>query len=197
MNRFVVILVCLGMCAFATPSSSQVSGASVSLDCGATTHVPIDPIGNQNYTFECTVSNPTAYVEKIAIQTTSDGLATHAPGEIYVEAGGQENFTVSILWNPGMYNEERQITVTAQVQELNNLPPPNSASSQYSGTLDLNYNYSQNGCFTIGTLPGCGMSTCAITICEITTLDHEVVDNAVKCGVVKTSHGSEELKIHS
>ena len=153
MNRFVVILVCLGMCAFATPSSSQVSGASVSLDCGNSTHVPIDPIGIQNYTFECTVSNPTAYVEKIAIQTTSDGLATHAPGDIYVEAGGQENFTVSILWNPGMYNEERQITVSAQVQELNNLPPPNSASSQYSGTLDLNYNYSQNGCFTIGTLP--------------------------------------------
>jgi len=153
MNRLVVVVVCLSMCAFATPSSSQVSGAAVSLDCGESVHVPIDPIGIQNYTFECTVSNPTAYVEKISIQTTSDGLASYSPGDIYVDAGGQESFNVSIVWNQGMYNEERQLTVVAQVQELNNLPPPNSATSQYSGTLDLNYNYSQNGCITLGTLP--------------------------------------------
>lgn len=153
MNRLVVVVVCLSMCAFATPSSSQVSGAAVSLDCGESVHVPIDPIGIQNYTFECTVSNPTDYIEKVAIQVTSDGMATTAPGDIYVEAGNETTFSVSVMWNPGMYDEERQITVQAQVQEVNNLPPPNTASSQYSGTLDLGYNYSQNGCFTLGTLP--------------------------------------------
>lgn len=153
MNRLFIVLLCIGLCSFVGPASSQVSGAAVSLDCGETTHIPVDPIGNQNYTFECFVSNPAAYEEKIAIQITSGGLAAYGPGELYVGAGQEESFNVSVSWNPGMYNEERQITVVAQVQELNNLPPPNQANSQYSGMLDLNYNYSQNGCFTQGTLP--------------------------------------------
>ena len=153
MNRIFTIILCIGLCTFVGPVSSQVSGAAVSLDCGDTTHTPIDPIGNQNYTFECAVSNPTAYAEKIAIQVSSEGFATYGPGDLYVEAGGEESFNVSVLWDPGTYNEERQITVVAQVQELNDMPPPNQASSQYTGTLDLGYNYSQNGCFTQGTLP--------------------------------------------
>ena len=144
---------CIGLCAFATPTSSQVTGASVSLDCGDATHTPVDPIGNQNYTFACTVSNPTDYTEKIAVQTTGDGLATDGPGDMYVDAGSNETFNVSVSWNPGMFNEERQITVAAHVQQLNGLPPPNTASAQANILLDLGYNYSQNGCFTLGTLP--------------------------------------------
>ena len=148
-----MFFICVGLCSFVSPTSGQVSGAAVSLDCGEAIHLPIDPLGIQNYTFTCTVSNPTAYVEKIAIQTTADGLAIQAPGDVYVDGGSEETFNVSIMWNPGMYNEERQITVSASVQELNNLPPPNTASSQYSGTLSLTYDYSQHGCTTTGTLP--------------------------------------------
>ena len=148
-----MFFICVGLCSFVSPTSGQVSGAAVSLNCGEAIHLPIDPLGIQNYTFTCTVSNPTAYVEKIAIQTTADGLAIQAPGDVYVDGGSEETFNVSIMWNPGMYNEERQITVSASVQELNNLPPPNTASSQYSGTLSLTYDYSQHGCTTTGTLP--------------------------------------------
>ena len=56
MNKLVVVLIAFCMCAFVSPISAQVAGAAVSLDCGETTHVPIDPIGNLNYTFECTIS---------------------------------------------------------------------------------------------------------------------------------------------
>jgi len=156
MKRSVVVLMCIGLCAFATPTLSQVSGAAVSLDCGDTTHTPVDPIGNQTYIFECIVSNPTAYEEKVAIQVTSDGMATSAPGDMYVDAGSDTSFNVTVMWSSSMYmpdHEPRQITVSAQVQELNNLPPPNTASSQYTGTLDFGYNYSQHGCFTEGVLP--------------------------------------------
>ncbi len=45
-----------------------------------------------------------------------------------------------------------QMNITANVQELNNLPPPNTASAEYNGVLDLDYNYTDNDCFTIGTL---------------------------------------------
>ena len=156
MKRIIVVLTSIALCAFATPTSSQVAGAAVSLDCGEATHTPVDPIGNQTYIFECTVSNPTAYEEKIAVQVTSDGLATSAPGDMYVDAGSDTSFNITVMWNSAMYmpdHEGRQITVSAQVQEINNLPPPNTASSQYSGTLDFGYNYSQHGCFTEGVLP--------------------------------------------
>ena len=153
MNRIIVLLMCIALCAFATPASSQVSGAAVSLDCGDATHTPVDPIGNQTYTFECTVSNPTSYEEKIGIQIYGDGLGTEGPGGMYLDAGSNETFNVSVSWNPEMFDDEREISVSAHVQQLNGLPPPNTASSQYSGTLDLGYNYSQNGCFTLGTLP--------------------------------------------
>jgi cyclophilin family peptidyl-prolyl cis-trans isomerase len=153
MKRTALLVCCLFALTMPLPSTAQVSGAAVSLTCGDSIHIPNDPIGSQNYTFECTVSNPTAYIEKVSIQYTMSGLENYGPNELYIEAGSEESFSVSVLWNIGMLDEQRQITVSAQVQELNNLPPPNTASSQYSGTLDLGYNYSQYGCYTEGELP--------------------------------------------
>ena len=46
------------------------------------------------------------------------------------------------------------------------------------------------------TLPRSSMSTRSITVREITALNHEVVNHTVERCVVKTSHGSEELKVH-
>ena len=153
MNKLVVVLIAFCMCAFVSPISAQVTGAAVSLDCGETTQVPIDPIGNLNYTFECTISNPTAYEERIAIQYSMAGLASSGPAEVNVEAGSNESFNVSVMWNQEMHNEVRQMTVSATVQELNDVPPPNTATAQYDGVLDLGYNYTENGCFTLGTMP--------------------------------------------
>ena len=153
MNRIIVLFMCIGLCAFATPTSSQVTGAAVSLDCGDATHTPVDPIGNHTYSFECTAANPTSYLEKIAIQVTSSGIAVAAPGDLYVAAGDETAFNVTARWASANYNDVRQITVSAQVTEVDNLPPPNTASAQANILLDLGGNYSQNGCFTIGTLP--------------------------------------------
>ena len=151
MRRFIILLVILAFLLTPMTSHAQTSGAAVSLECDDTL-APEDPLAGGNETFMCTVSNPTAYVEKIAIQISSDGLYSNAPGELYVDAGQEESFNVTIGWNPGMYSEIRTITVSASVQELNNLPPPNTASSQTNTEFNLTLNYTQQGCHTEGLL---------------------------------------------
>ena len=128
-------------------ANAQVSGAAVSLECEDSSLIVTDPLAGVNDSFECTVSNPTTYVEKVAIQVTSDGLATSAPGDIYVDAGSSETFNVTVAWNPSMQGNHT-ITVSVDVQELNNLPPPNPASSQVTTFIEFDYDYSANGCTT-------------------------------------------------
>ena len=147
MRRILTILFCLSLLSLPMNANAQVSGAAVSLECEGIQLIVTDPLAAANDSFECTVSNPTAYVEKIAIQVTSDGLATSHPGDIYVDAGSSEVFNVTVAWN-SQTGGNRTITVSASVQELNNLPPPNQASSQVNTFIELDYDYSANGCTT-------------------------------------------------
>ena len=122
----------------AVPASAQISGAAVSMTCApGQIQVEVKPGATLTGYTTCTVSNPTAYVEKVAIQVTSDGLATAAPGDMYVGAGQEVDFQVVVRANPYMQMQSRQLTVSAQVQELNNLPPPNQASSQVNALINI------------------------------------------------------------
>ena len=122
----------------AVPASAQISGAAVSMTCApGQIQVEVKPGATLTGYTTCTVSNPTAYVEKVAIQVTSDGLATAAPGDMYVGAGQEVDFQVVVRANPYMQMQSRQLTVSAQVQELNNLPPPNTASSQVNALINI------------------------------------------------------------
>ena len=120
------------------PASAQISGATVSMTCApGQINVEVKPGATLTGYTTCTVSNPTAYVEKVAIQVTSDGLATAAPGDMYVGAGADVDFQVVVRANPYMQMQSRQLTVSASVQELNNLPPPNTASSQVNALINI------------------------------------------------------------
>ena len=122
----------------AVPASAQVSGAAVSMTCApGQIQVEVKPGATLTGYTTCTVSNPTAYVEKVAIQVTSDGLATAAPGDMYVGASQEVDFPVVVRANPYMQMQSRQLTVSAQVQEINNLPPPNTASSQVNALINI------------------------------------------------------------
>ena len=122
----------------AVPASAQVSGAAISMTCApGQIQVEVKPGATLTGYTTCTVSNPTAYVEKVAIQVTSDGLATAAPGDMYVGAGQEVDFQVVVRANPYMQMQSRQLTVSASVQELNNLPPPNQASSQVNALINI------------------------------------------------------------
>lgn len=136
MKRFVTLLVCVGLLSFIAPSSAQVSGAAVSLVCDET-HTPVDPIGVKSHTFQCTVSNPTAYVENVSILMSSEDLDTNVPLYLEVGASQTETFNATVNWNSTNIGELVQMSITASVQEINDMPPPNTASSEYNGILDL------------------------------------------------------------
>ncbi|HII26851.1 MAG TPA: hypothetical protein HA353_00405, partial [Candidatus Poseidonia sp.] len=122
----------------AVPAAAQVSGAAVSMTCApGQIQVEVKPGATLTGYTTCTVSNPTAYVEKVAIQVTSDGLATAAPGDMYVGASQEVDFQVVVRANPYMQMQSRQLTVSASVQEINNLPPPNTASSQVNALINI------------------------------------------------------------
>jgi hypothetical protein len=137
----VVALMGIYLCSLlvvAVPASAQVSGAAVSMTCApGQIQVEVKPGATLTGYTTCTVFNLMAYVEKVAIQVTSDGLATAAPGDMYVGAGQEVDFQVVVRANPYMQMQSRQLTVSAQVQELNNLPPPNTASSQVNALINI------------------------------------------------------------
>lgn len=143
MRSLLVAIICASLLVVPLPATGQVSGAALSMICDDTMMVN-DPLAGGPQNISCTVSNPTAYVEKIAVQVSGDGLATTAPGDFYVDAGQEETFNVTIQWNPMMFLtlQNRTITVSAAVQEQNNLPPANTATAQNTIVLDVGSAYS-------------------------------------------------------
>ena len=132
-------------------ANAQTPSAAVSLEC-AENYMPSDPLAGGNESFECTVSNPTTYTENISIQITGDGLEVNAPAYLNVSAGENVTFNVSVAWNAGVdSNSARSITTTVVVSTINDVPPPNSASSSVNTLFDFGHDYSANGCITNST----------------------------------------------
>jgi len=132
-------------------ANAQMTGAAVSLEC-TESYMPTDPLAGGNESFECTVSNPTTYTENISIGVTGDGLEVDAPAYLNVSAGGNVTFNVSVAWDAGVDPDSvRTITTTASVTAMNDVPPPNSASTSANTLFDFGHNYSANGCTTNAT----------------------------------------------
>ena len=150
MNRVLVILLCLSLCSFITPVHGQISGAAVSVSCDASTHTPVDPLGHNNTTVVCSVSNPTAYVEVIRIEVDTSGLDSIEPWNMTLEAGEEESIELNVSgWGWELIGGSMAISLSAAVLELNDVPPPNSATDTTSFILDLEHNYAIHGCETI------------------------------------------------
>ena len=113
-------------------ANAQVSGAAVSLECEGIQLIVTDPLAAANDSFECTVSNPTAYLN--------------------LPAGENATFYVSVAWDAGVDSDTvRSITTTATVTAMDDVPPPNSASSSVNTLFDFGHDYSANGCTTDAT----------------------------------------------
>ena len=151
MRRILTILFCLSLLSLPMNANAQVAGAAVSLECSET-YMPTDPLAAGNESFECIATNPTTYNETISIQVTGDGLEVNAPAYINVSAGENVTFNVSVAWDAGVDPDTvRSITTTATVTTMNDVPPPNSASSSVNTLFDFGHNYSANGCTTEAT----------------------------------------------
>lgn len=122
-------------------SSGQGVLAAVDIECspvnGGSIDIEVSPGASLTGYTICTVSNPTIHVEKISIQVQSDGLAVAAPGSVTVAAGGEEEFQVTVRADTRMSAQARSLSVTATVQEISGVPPPNSASSTSNNIVNI------------------------------------------------------------
>ena len=105
--------------------------------------------GQHELTFECKVTNPNAYVERVDIRTDYGGNPwgpiTHlSDSTITLASGGEESFNVTIKL-PTRHISEYQLTVSAKVVEANGVPPPNTAESVFSVTIYASKDYKENG----------------------------------------------------
>ena len=118
-------------------SSAQLPTAAVTIECepsvkGSNVLIDVEP-GSENYgSAICTVSNPTAYTEKVELEVTSDVLSHSAPGSVYVSPNSEEEFTLGLSGQTAMRTDTFEVLVKATVTELNGLPPLNAASSEAS-----------------------------------------------------------------
>ena len=153
-----VLLIVLGT--MPLNASAQASVPSVDLNCTTDNddgYLWIDTFlepenessGQHELTFECKVTNPNAYVERVDIRTNYEGLTwvpiTHVSnGTIILESGGEESFNVTIKL-PTRHISEYQLTVSAKVVEANGVPPPNTAESEFPVTIYASKDYKENG----------------------------------------------------
>jgi hypothetical protein len=122
----------------AVPAAAQAPTAAISLSCAPISiNVEVKPGSTYSGFTTCTASNPTTYQEKISILVTSDGLATASPGDMYIGGNQEVDFQISVRATPYLTMQSRTLSVSATVQEINSLPPVNTASSQNNMIVNI------------------------------------------------------------
>jgi len=121
---------------------AQSGAAAVDLNCtspyaSGAIDVAVHPGATLTGYSVCTVSNPSIYQEKISIQVTADGLVTAAPGSITLAPGGESEFQVTVRADSRMTMQARSLSTTAQVTEINGVPPPNIAESTSNQIINI------------------------------------------------------------
>ena len=139
--RRVAFLLGLYLCSLllvAVPAAAQTPTAAVSMSCSpGEVRVDVKPGSSYSGYTTCTVTNPTAYIEKVSIQVTSDGLAVAHAGDVYVGSGQDVDFQVVVRADPYMQMQSRQLSITGTVTEMNGVPPINVASSQTNVMVNI------------------------------------------------------------
>ena len=151
MNRVLTVIACLTLLLVSVPlTSAQTPTAAVSMTCDQSVHEFTDSLTTQSIVVVCTVSNPTTYQEKISFSSGSSEFGVQA--EDVVVGGGQNldvNMTLMSLERVSKLTNSSAF-ITASVQEINSLPPINSATNTSVVTVHQGL-YASNGCSTSAT----------------------------------------------
>ena len=123
----VVSLLVVEMGPLVKPVSAQGPTASISIECQESAPIEVYPGSTLNGISTCTLSNPTVYQEKVEITVEVADLAYAAPGSMTVAGGEEVDFQVTYRAEQNMLKQTITSTVTASVQEINGVPPPNVA----------------------------------------------------------------------
>ena len=151
MNRVLTALACLTLLLVSVPlTSAQAPTAAISMTCDQSVHDFSDSLTNQSIVVVCTVSNPTAYQERISFSSGSSEFGVLA--EDVIVGGGQNldvNMTLTSLERVGKLTNSSALII-ASVQEINSLPPINSATNTSAVSIHQGL-YASNGCTTSAT----------------------------------------------
>jgi len=151
MNRVFCALTCLGLMLVSFPlATAQIPTASVSINCDQSIGEFTDSLTNQSIVVVCTVSNPTAYEEKISFSSGSSDFGLQAD-DVYL-APNQEldvNITLTSLERVGKFTNSSAF-ITASVQEISGLPPANVGTNSSSVPIQQGL-YQSNVCSTSAT----------------------------------------------
>ena len=137
---FLITLYLFSMLLVAAPAAAQnpTPTAAISVTCApAIINVEVSPGSTYSGFTTCSASNPTAYQEKISLNVQAEGLATAAPGDMYVGADDSVDFQISVRAVPYMMMDSRTLEVQATVQEINGVPPLNPASSKTNMIINI------------------------------------------------------------
>jgi len=108
-----------------------------SLSSSGNVEIHVYPGASLNGYAICTASNPNSYVEKVEIQTQTNGLAVSHPGSLTLGPNEEVDFQVTVRGEEAMEASSRTLNVHARVTEANGVPPPNTAEDEYSMLVDI------------------------------------------------------------
>ena len=147
--HFLIAIICLSVVQLPV-GSAQIPTAAISLTCDSSDNVShlyqysLDDASNASVDFDahydnitCVASNPTAYIERVAISVdTNFPIALTAPSDIVVGGNSETSFSVLVDVNLDFisnYNKLTQywLSVNASVQEISGVPPANVATSSH------------------------------------------------------------------
>ena len=151
MNRVFTALACLTLLLVSVPlASAQIPTAAVSMACDESVHEFTDSLTNQSIVIECTVSNPTTYQEKISFSSGSVEFGVLGD-DVYVGGNSQAtvNLTLTSIERVGKYLNS-SASIKATVQEINSVPPANTAEAVALVTTHQGL-YTQQDCITSAT----------------------------------------------
>ena len=117
----IIALYLCSMLLVVSPVQAQVSPfAAVSITCApASLDIAVNPGSTYTAFTTCTVTNPTAWTEKVEIQVQASGLTAGYPGSIYIGSGAETDVQIVLRAQPYMPMVSLQVSVTGTVTELN------------------------------------------------------------------------------
>lgn len=127
----------------ASPSvQAQAPTAQVSLEClPGDVHLNSYPgADNSSKNVTCIMDNPTSEEEKIELTGSADGLPFEfVEGQVFVIPSGESReVNVTVSSTEGAHNSVRTLSITAEVTEMNGVPPPSTATDSVNILVSIN-----------------------------------------------------------
>lgn len=128
MNRVLYVLMALMLLSVVPVASAQPASGQVTLDCSPAITLDAAP-GTDNGSMEvmCTITNPHSEDEEIHLSGSNDpnlSLGFLEGTEFNVSAGESVDVNVTVAADEGIDNATYEVSVTAKVYSVNNVPSP-------------------------------------------------------------------------